>query len=327
MNVRRETEKFIRSCFSKIWNKQFLIFLFFLVLSASFWLFQALNETYERTFSVPVELKNVPGNVVITTEPPEFVSLTLRDKGVALYNYVYGHKFQPLAINYNDHSSSKGHVRILSGEVLRQLKQQLTPGSQVVGIKPDTLEFYYNFGLSKRVPVKFQGSISTNPLFHLSQQKISHDSVTVYAAKNILDTITAAHLKPVYVTELDDTLTMQAAIQPIKGAKFMPSDVTLSLFVDRLVEKTVQVPIQSLNFPTDRVLRTFPSKVNVTFQVGMRNYRSVSAADFVLAVDYEELLRNTPEKCHPVLQRAPESASHIRIHPQDVEYVIEEISQ
>ena len=74
----------IRRCFSILWNRQFLIFLFFLALSAVFWLFQALGETYEEDFQVPIELKNVPGNVVITTDLPQALHVSLRDKGSLL---------------------------------------------------------------------------------------------------------------------------------------------------------------------------------------------------------------------------------------------------
>ena len=57
-----------RKWLSWLWNKQTFIFLFFLVLSTTFWLFQALNETYEEDFAIPIELRNVPGNVVVTTD-------------------------------------------------------------------------------------------------------------------------------------------------------------------------------------------------------------------------------------------------------------------
>ncbi len=326
MAARRKIKTLIKNGFSKIWNKQFLIFLFFLVLSSSFWLFQTLNETYERTFSVPVTLENVPGNVVITTELPENVSLTLKDKGVVLYNYVYGQKFNPVVIDYNVYTTPGGHARILSADVMKQIKPQLMPGTQVLSLKPDTLEFYYNYGLSKRVPVKFQGGIRTNSLYYLSKQTLSHDSVTVYASKSTLDTITAAHLTPFYVTDLADTLITPVEVQPVKGVKFIPKEVTLSLYVDRLIEKTVQVPIQWVNFPATKVLRTFPSKVNITFQVGMSNYRKINAENFVLVVDYESLLGNPTNSVHLSLKSVPEGAYRVRINPQDVEYVIEELA-
>lgn len=313
-----------RNCFSKIWNKQFLIFLFFVLLSTSFWLFQTLSETYEQEFVVPLEMRNVPGNVVITTDIPKNLHIRLRDKGVMLLTYYYGKDLPAIAVDYNQYSNSSGHVRILTSELVKQISERLLPSTQLVGTRPDTIEFYYNYGLHKRVPVKLQGNIRPAAGYYLAQTQFSPDSVTVYAAKSLLDTITAAYLKPVYLDDVKDTLCQQLDIQTVRGAKFTPGTVSLSLNTDRLVEKTVQVPIQWVNFPASKVLRTFPSKVNITFQVGMGLYRRITADNFVLVVKYEDLLNNTTNKCHLYLQTVPAGVRRVRIEPQEVEYVIEE---
>ena len=73
--------KNIRNFLFGFLNKEFLIFLFFLALSAIFWLMMALNETYEREITVPMSLTNVPKNVVLTTEMDSTVKVTVRDKG------------------------------------------------------------------------------------------------------------------------------------------------------------------------------------------------------------------------------------------------------
>lgn len=326
-NQRTNIYQFIRDRFSNLWNKQFLIFLFFLLLSFSFWMFQALNETYERTFSVPLKLENIPNNVVITTEPPTHIDLTLSDKGVTLYSYLYGQKIQPIQIDYNDYINTNGHVSLLSSELLKPISGQIASSTKVIEVRPDTVEFFYNYGLSKRVPVKLQGHVRTDQLYYLSRQSLSHDSVTVYATKSQLDTITAAYLKPIYVDNLSDTLIAPLEVSPVKGAKFSPAEVTLSLCVDRMVEKSVQVPVQGINFPPSKVLRTFPSKVNVTFQVGMSNYRKIHADNFSIIVRYEDLMLSKSRKCLPSLDSIPEGVSHLRIIPEEVEYVIEEIAQ
>ena len=51
-------------------SREFLIFLFFFFIASGFWLLQTLNNDYETEFSIPVRLKGVPNNVVITSEPP-----------------------------------------------------------------------------------------------------------------------------------------------------------------------------------------------------------------------------------------------------------------
>lgn len=316
---------FVRYCLSKIWNKQFLIFLFFLALSSVFWIFQTLNETYEEDFQVPLELRNVPSNVVITTDLPENLHILLRDKGSQLLAYRYTRQFKPVVVDYNTYSNPSGHVSILGNELQRQIAAQLLPGTQMLGLKPDTLDFYYNFGQFKRVPIRPLGEVRAGRLYSLAKTVYSEDSITVYASREQLDTITAAYLQPFNLRNLTDTTHVKSNFVKVKGAKFVPAQIGVTFCIDRLVEKTIQVPVQQVNFPASKQLRTFPATVKVTFQVGMGLYRKITSENFVLVVNYEDLLKNKSTYCHLSLKTIPEGVSHVRISPQDVEYVIEEI--
>ena len=316
---------FVRYCLSKIWNKQFLIFLFFLALSSVFWIFQTLNETYEEDFQVPLELRNVPSNVVITTDLPENLHILLRDKGSQLLAYRYTRQFKPVVVDYNTYSNPSGHVSILGNELQRQIAAQLLPGTQMLGLKPDTLDFYYNFGQFKRVPIRPLGEVRAGRLYSLAKTVYSEDSVTVYASREQLDTITAAYLQPFNLRNLTDTTHVKSNFVKVKGAKFVPAQIGVTFCIDRLVEKTIQVPVQQVNFPASKQLRTFPATVKVTLQVGMGLYRKITRENFVLVVNYEDLLKNKSTYCHLSLKTIPEGVSHVRISPQDVEYVIEEI--
>ena len=94
--------------------------------------------------------------------------------------------------------------------------------------------------------------------------------------------------------------------------------------VDMYSEKTVEVPVQGVNFPEDKLLRTFPSKVQVTFQIGLRQFKTVNAEDFTVVVDYQTLEREKSEKCKPVLQKSPANVNLIRVAPAEIDYIIEQ---
>ena len=68
-------------------SKEILLFLFFLALSATFWLSLTLNETYEREFAVPISVVGVPKNAVLTSDEVDTVRVTIRDKGIILVAY------------------------------------------------------------------------------------------------------------------------------------------------------------------------------------------------------------------------------------------------
>ena len=50
----------VRDFFFSAVNKEFLIFLSFLLLSGAFWLILTLNETYEREIVMSTRLEGVP---------------------------------------------------------------------------------------------------------------------------------------------------------------------------------------------------------------------------------------------------------------------------
>ena len=326
MAILRKILEALRKFLLRILNRQFFIFLFFLALSAAFWLFQALEEDYEKEFSIPLKLENVPQNVVITTDLPANLHVVLKDRGVMLLQYLYGGKLSPVVINFEDYSNYSGHVKVLGSELAKQIAVQLESSTRMGSIKPDTLEFFYNYGRHKRVPVKIQGSVTTDSRYSISHVRIIPDSVTVYAVASVLDTLTAAYTTPVFLKDVRDTVDMKVAFSKIRGAKFQPVGTHVTYYVDQTTEKTVQVPIQWVNFPASKVLRTFPPKVNITFQVGASMYKRIGADQFVLVVNYEELMHNATGKFRLQLKTIPPGASHIRIVPDQVDFLIEDVS-
>ncbi len=91
-------------------------------------------------------------------------------------------------------------------------------------------------------------------------------------------------------------------------------------------EKTVEVPLHGVNFPADKVLRTFPSKVQITFQVGYHNFYKIEANSFIINISYEELLKLGSDKYTVKLKSIPDGVSHIRIAPKKVDFLIEQVS-
>lgn len=143
------TFEIIRNFVSKFFNKEFLIFLFFLILSGFFWLINALDDYYEQDFSVELKLAGVPKNVVITGEVDSVVKVTLRDKGYVIANYITQGDLRPLYFDFdaNSHSGSTGEIQV--SEIQRLLAQQLSSSTKIVSVKANSLVYSYNYGLQE----------------------------------------------------------------------------------------------------------------------------------------------------------------------------------
>ena len=305
-------------------SRDFLIFLFFMFVSFSFWLLQVLNDDYETEYTVSLRMKDVPDNVVLTSELPSNMKITLKDRGTVLVNYSWGQGLLPLTLDFTEYSDKGNQVRIPSMSLAKKISAQLSQSTKLVAIKPDTLEFIYTKGAAKTVPVKLCGTITPERQYYVSDTIFSPDSVRVYAPKSILDTITAAYTKTVDFEGVSDTVRKRVSIAPVKGARFIPDYSDLTLKVDVYAEKTVDVPVVGVNFPHDKVLRTFPSKVKVTFQIGLSRFMEVDADDFQVVVDYNDLQNEGGDKCRLQLKEMPKGVNHVRVNPKEMDYIIEQ---
>jgi YbbR domain-containing protein len=305
-------------------SREFLIFLFFVFVSFCFWLLQVLNDDYEIELSMQLKLKNVPENVVLTSELPNELKIGVQDKGTVLINYLLGKSLYPVTIDFEEYQDKGNQIRFLSSALSKRVTGQLSQSTKLLAIKPDTLELIYTRGEGKKVPVCLRGEVEAERQYYISERIFSPDSVMVYAPQEILDTITAAYTETLYVEEISDTTRHRAGIMLVKGARFTPSYSDITFMVDMYSEKTVEVPVQGVNFPEDKLLRTFPSKVQVTFQIGLRQFKTVNAEDFTVVVDYQTLEREKSEKCKPVLLKSPANVNLIRVAPAEIDYIIEQ---
>lgn len=315
----------IRNFLFAAFNKEFLIFLLFLLISIVFWLGMTLNETYEREYVIPVTLDKIPKNVVLTKTPHDTIVVSVRDKGFLHAAYIYSGKIRRLKINFINYANGKGGKGMVSPSELQKLiYKDLYNSSKIVSVKPDRLDFVFNYGLSKKVPVKLVGKVVPDKNYYLARTKFWPDSVMVYAAKEKLDSIKYVVTEDINIVNFEDTVITEVALDKIDEAKLVPSKVKLGLYPDILTEGSIEVPIVAINMPEGKVLRTFPSKVTVKFIVGASKYRDIRPEQFLVVADYHELISHHSDKCNIYLRTAPHGASKVQLEVKQVDYLIEQ---
>lgn len=273
---------------------------------------------------MPLTLTDVPEDVLITTPLPPHVMATISGRGTALLLYQTDN-IPPVKIDFTlyDKGTASGHSRVPMTDVRMLLEKQLTSGARLGEVIADTLEFYYNRGVSKRLPVRNRGHISTSAHNYIRSMRFKPDTVEVFAPRDVLDTMQYAYTQQYSFSEVNRSDTYKVEFMSQKGVYYKPDHVQLLLDVDFYTEKSIRVPVREVNFPAGLALRTFPSDVLVTFRIGASKYNSVTPQDFLILITYEELIKNDDQKIRLRLKTIPEGISNIRIHPQEVDYLIE----
>ena len=316
--------RFIRVFLFSRGNKEFLIFLFFLALSGAFWLSLTLNDTYEQEFAVPVAVVDVPKNAVLTSDEVDTVKMTIRDKGIFLISYYYGDYLKNIRIHFRSHSHNNGTGTIAAQELQKIVYSRLFSSSKILSTKPDKLEFYYSYGTKKKVPVRWSGRVIPEELYFISRVEYSPDSVTIYASEEKLDSINMVYTEQLNYANFRDTLSVNCRLSKIKSVKMVPDHVQVNFFTDVLTEERIEgIPVQGINMPEGKTLRTFPAKVAVNFVTGVNVYRNLRPQDFTVVVDYNDIKNNPSEKCDIHLQDVPSGISRARLETTQVDYLIE----
>lgn len=305
-------------------SKQILIFLFFLVLSGVFWLFLTLNESYEQEIKVIYKIKGIPKNVVLTSHEIDTIRVTIRDKGWVILRYLYN-DYRSVNINYKNYDRGNGSGIASSSEIKRLIAKQLETSTIVNSIKPDRLEFFYNNGERKRVPVRWAGRVIPEQLYFISHVQYMPDSVDIYSSREKLDSIKVVYTEALNYAGFRDTLIVDCKLSHQKDVKVVPENIRIGFYTDVLTEESIDgVPIKAINMPEGKVLRTFPPKVKIHFITGVSQFRTLRPEDFIVIADYKEISQHPSEKCNIYLKTVPHGISRATLETKKVDYLIEE---
>ena len=307
-------------------NREFLIFLFYLIVAGIFWLLTTLNESFEQELKIPVRIVNVPSNVVITSGESDTLRFNVRDKGFSLITYLYNKNQQPLRIDYWRYAGSNGKGIVPATDLLRLLDAHLPASAKAISVKPDQQVFYYNNGEKKNVPVVLQANVETDMLYYISDTTFSAHEITVYATPEKLDSIHAVYTEPISQKGLQDSLAVITRLRPIDGVKMVPSQIKVTFHTDQLTEVRIpDVEVKGVNMPEGKVLRTFPSKLAITVVTGKKNSQALSAEDFEIVADYNQFSADSTAQCDVFIRRQPANIKRLQIERQKVDFLIEEL--
>lgn len=316
--------KIVRDFLFGMINREFLIFLFFLVLSSAYWLLSVLNDTMEREIQVPVQVTGLPADVVVLVDSMPQMRVVVRDKGFVVATYMFRKHTPPVKIPFQTYAKTPDKITVTASELQKLVGQQLSGSTKLVSVKPEKLEFNYNHGKYKRVPVKLLGVVSADDSYYLARVQLRPEYVTVYGSSELLDSLTAVNTVRQNIRNVRDTLSTVVRLRPIPGTKIVPDKVRMTLYPDVMVEATTSVPVIPTNVPVAKTLRTFPSQVDVSYVIGASQYKKIGVSQFTVVADYQSTADGTAEKCSLRIVRAPREAHNVRLAVSAVDYLIEQ---
>ena len=319
-----QTKQFIRNFLRISDGREFLVFLFFLFVAFVFWYLTTMNQEYEMTYTVKLELKNVPSEMLVTEPLPKEMKVVLKDKGEKLVEYKARGKMKVLDVDYRRYANVMGRTAIYGAELDKLLSSRLASSTEIVSTSLDTLKYYVADGRGVKLPLRIRGVIEADRQHAVEHIALNPDSVTVYASRQVLDTMTAVYTPYVNHVGLADSVNQVIELDAKEwGVRYSPSEVNLHVAVSPYVQKSVMVPVEGYMFPYGQRLKTFPSKVKVSFRVSLNDFREVSEQDFRILVRHSSMQDDASGKVMLGLDEMPDNVTDVVIEPAEVDYLIE----
>ncbi len=311
-------------------RKNFIVFLFFLVLSTLLWFLDALNQSYKTTVAVPVTYINWPNGKMNISDLPDKLEVTVTGYGFDILNYNLKSSLRKVKIDLGQADltpmgkNDSVHYYLLSKSIVDQVNAQLVQGLKALSIKPDTIFFAFTSLGTKIVPVKLDAQFKFAKQFTAkSEPKLTPEQVSVTAPLVILDTLKFIKTKEYFFNNIKESIDQELLLKAPPKSTVKPSKVKLTLEVERYTEVRKKINLQVINQPDSIVLRIFPQAVTVKYLVGFSNYQKVNTADFIFAVDYNDIKKSISGRLPVKVLHAPTNIISYTYSPTSVDYIIE----
>lgn len=312
----------------KKFNKNSLIFLFFLFISSLFWLLNELNKDAVSDIKFPVRYLNLIDDKVLVNDLPSILIIRIQASGYTLLKYKLSTKLVPLTLDMKSYvfrqKKNSSEFFLLTSDLHGRFERRFSDEMKILEILPDTLNFRFDEMVHKKLPVIPNISYSLARQYLLIDKISTYpDSIVVSGPASILDTLKGISTVYKSYNDLKSSVSEQVDLTTPPKVLFSHEQVELSIPVEQFTEASFKVPIRAGNLPDSLILRTFPNQVTLTCVSGLGTYDNISSDLFWVEVDYESIQSTTGNKLKVHVESYPEFVQSVRIHPTYVDFIIE----
>ncbi|SDR97803.1 hypothetical protein [Gramella sp. MAR_2010_147] len=297
-------------------------FSFFLIFSAIVWVLVQFSKTYTQLIEIPVNYINAPLDKSISDERPGHVDLQLQDNGFSIYYYKI---FNPeLSVDLSEARETDDELVYTLQNHLTEIEQQLKIDFENSRIIQE--EIVVPFQFKKEKMLKVIPDIEVNYAIGFSADnsvKLTPDSVKVSGPGKIIDSLVSVPTKSLKLNKVNSDLngTVDIDTSGLGKLSFYENSVTYSQEVKKFTEGSVEIAVEVVNVPDNLNLAYFPKTVIVYYQVNLKQFENVSAADFRVVCNYLDIKEGDDYMIAQIVEK-PKFINNIRLNERRIQFVI-----
>lgn len=297
-------------------------FSFFLVFSAIVWVLVQFSKTYTQLIEIPVNYMNIPLDKSISDERPDHVDLQLQDNGFNIYYYKIVNP--QLDIDLSEATETETELVYTLQNHLTEIERQLKVDLDNSRIIQEEIVIPFQFKKEKMLEVIPNIEISYAVGYSSDDPvRLTPDSVRVSGPEKIIDTMQTVTTEALSLNKINTDLEGNIKIDTsgLGALSFYENSVKYSQKVEKFTEGSVEIAIEVENVPGNLNLAYFPKTVIIYYQVNLKNFENVSAADFRVVCDYNSIKQGDDYMIAQIVEK-PGFIHNIRLNERRIQFVI-----
>ena len=264
-------------------RERVFVFVVAFMMALSLWFIVNLNGDYNISINVPIQLGNIPDDMALVDDLPEFVQVEVSGDGWKLINL------------YNNPPDVL--VDVTEGEVnlFEQVRQRFSVEQDVsvLKVQPFLMNIALEEKITKKVPIRLNTDITFLNRFGLvGQPVVTPDSLVITGA--------ASQVSDFEEWVIEDTLRLNNVREDISATINLPSvnplieaslsQITFTADVSEFTEGEVSVYIRTRGLPRGQVINFNPSAVLIRYDVPIEQYAEIqNIRPYEVYVPYSEI--------------------------------------
>jgi hypothetical protein len=266
--------------------------------------------------------------MILVNQPHGYISVDVKSQGFALASASLSEReFVDIDLSKIELKKTKynRYVAAVATRAFRyEIMSQLNVDDVGKEFKPDSIYFVFDSLISKTVPVKLSAKINYMDGFaQYGLAQIDPKSVIVKGPALSVRKISFVNTDSLFMTGINENISKELGLQfsdPLITSE--TKLVKVNVATEKFSQFTAMVPIQvNSNVPNIKV-KTFPSKVKISFQMALPDYKILTDTSFVVSVRLDSLDLLQQNKLLLSVDRKPANVGSVDLSSESVEYVI-----
>ncbi|XWN37049.1 MAG: hypothetical protein ROO71_13940 [Balneola sp.] len=260
-----------------------MVFVFAYLIAISLWFAVNLNGIFNISINMPLEIGDIPADLALTDNLPEYVEVSL--SGTAL----------PLINLYNNPPTIPIDVDESEVNLFNQVRQQMNSYQEVEVSKVEPILVSVNLEqkITKKIPIRLNWDIEFENRFGLiSEPSMSPDSISVTGAVSQMNEINEWVIDDTLkITGVKDDIDKVISItnkNPLLSISL--SELSLTANVSEFTEDEVTVYIRTRNLPRGQNITYNPSSIVIKYDVPLEQFSEIrDETPYLVYVPYRKI--------------------------------------